>query len=133
MSDARSGSAAGEPVNRLGRLLKYLRPYLGYTLLSVVLMAVVGAMAALRILLVKPILDNVLQANMQPSRILVFQVPHTAVTLDFQRFVPAHMHNAWTVVAFVLVISALVKAVCDYAGTYLVNYAGFGMVTSTLR
>ena len=28
-----------------------------------------------------------------------------------------------------LVGSALLKSICDYAGTYLVNYAGFGMIT----
>ena len=33
------------------------------------------------------------------------------------------------VVAYALVVSAIVKSVCDYAGTYLVNYAGFGMIT----
>ncbi len=31
--------------------------------------------------------------------------------------------------AYALVVSALVKSVCDYVGTYLVNYAGFGMIT----
>ena len=40
-----------------------------------------------------------------------------------------HMHNAWNVVAFALVVSTLVKGLCDYLGTYLVNYAGFGMIT----
>ena len=39
------------------------------------------------------------------------------------------MHNAWTVVAFALVGSTILKGLCDYAGTYLVNYAGFGMIT----
>ena len=39
------------------------------------------------------------------------------------------MHNAWNVVAFALVASTLVKGLCDYLGTYLVNYAGFGMIT----
>jgi subfamily B ATP-binding cassette protein MsbA len=40
-----------------------------------------------------------------------------------------HMHNAWNVVAFALVVSTLVKGICDYFGTYLVNYAGFGTIT----
>ena len=35
----------------------------------------------------------------------------------------------WTVVAYPLVVSALLKGICDYVGTYLVNYAGFGMIT----
>ena len=39
------------------------------------------------------------------------------------------MHNAWTVVAFALVVSTIIKGLCDYLGTYLVNYAGFGMIT----
>jgi subfamily B ATP-binding cassette protein MsbA len=39
------------------------------------------------------------------------------------------MHNAWNVVAFALVTATLVKGLCDYLGTYLVNYAGFGMIT----
>ena len=31
--------------------------------------------------------------------------------------------------AFALVGSTLIKGLCDYLGTYLVNYAGFGMIT----
>jgi subfamily B ATP-binding cassette protein MsbA len=116
-------------MKRILRLLRYLRPYLLYALASVVLMAVVGAMAALRILLVKPILDNVLSADMQPANILVFTVPHLGWVINLQRFVPHHFHNAWNIVAFALVVSAALKSVCDYAGTYLVNYAGFGMIT----
>ena len=116
-------------MKRILRLLRYLRPYLPQALLSVVLMAVVGAMAALRILLVKPILDNVLSAQAQPASILVFKVPHLGWVINLQRLVPHHFHNAWTVVAYALFVSAVLKSVCDYVGTYLVNYAGFGMIT----
>ncbi len=52
-----------------------------------------------------------------------------AATLNLHFLVPSHFHNAWTVVAYALVVSAMVKSICDYAGTYLVNYAGFGMIT----
>jgi subfamily B ATP-binding cassette protein MsbA len=38
------------------------------------------------------------------------------------------MHNAWTVVAFALIVATLTKGLCDYTGTYLVNYAGFGTI-----
>ncbi len=44
-------------------------------------------------------------------------------------FVPEHFHNVWTIVAFALVASTVLKGIFDYAGTYLVNYAGFGMIT----
>ncbi len=63
------------------------------------------------------------------ANILVFQVPHLGWTLNLNFLVPSHFHNAWDVVAYALVVSALLKSVCDYAGTYLVNYAGFGMIT----
>ncbi|MEZ2346554.1 ABC transporter ATP-binding protein [Terriglobus sp. RCC_193] len=116
-------------MKRILRLLWYLRPYLPFALMSVVLMAIVGAMAALRILLVKPILDNVLSAESQPANILVFTIPHTHWVINLQRFVPHHFHNAWTVVAYALFVSAVLKSICDYIGTYLVNYAGFGMIT----
>jgi ATP-binding cassette, subfamily B, bacterial MsbA len=56
-------------------------------------------------------------------------VPWVNRWVDLHFLVPSHFHNAWSVVAYVLVVSAIVKSLCDYAGTYLVNYAGFGMIT----
>ena len=116
-------------MKRLWRLLQYARPYLIYSLASVVLMATVGAMAAFRILLVKPIFDNVLRPEAPPGLVLLFHVPYTSLVVNLQRFIPAYFHNAWTVVAVALVGSAFIKSICDYAGTYLVNRAGFGMIT----
>jgi len=116
-------------VRRIYRLLAYARPYLLYSLGSVVLMAAVGAMAAFRVLLVKPIFDKVLSPESQARDILVFRVAHFAHPLDLRFLVPSHLHNAWNVIAYALVMSALVKSACDYVGTYLVNYAGFGMIT----
>lgn len=116
-------------MRRIWRLLRYLRPYGLFSLLSVVLMAVVGGLAAFRILLVKPIFDNVLSPDAPTHGLLAIRLPVIGRTLDLQFLVPHHIHNAWSVVAYALVISALVRSVCDYAGTYLVNYAGFGMIT----
>jgi subfamily B ATP-binding cassette protein MsbA len=116
-------------MKRILRLLLFLRPYTLYALASVVFMAAVGALAAFRLLLIKPIFDNVLSPSASPDRVLVYQIPHTHYILDLQVFVPHYFHNAWTVVAFALVISAVIKGLCDYAGTYLTNYAGFGMIT----
>ncbi len=116
-------------MKRIWRLLVYIRPYAFYSLISVVLMAIVGAMAAFRILLVRPIFDNVLSPDAPPGPVLVFQIPHTHVVVNLQHMIPSYFHNAWTVVAVALVGSALVKSICDYAGTYLVNRAGFGMIT----
>jgi subfamily B ATP-binding cassette protein MsbA len=116
-------------LRRIWRLLLYVRPYALYSLASVVLMAIVGAMAAFRILLVKPIFDNVLSPDAPPGLVLLFPIPHTNRVINLQWLLPNHFHNAWTVVAVALVGSALLKSVCDYFGTYLVNRAGFGMIT----
>jgi subfamily B ATP-binding cassette protein MsbA len=116
-------------MNRILRLLGYLRPYVLYSVLSVGLMALVGALAAFRILLIKPILDNVLSPASSPDQVLDFSVPKTHFHLNLQAFVPKHFHNAWTVVAVALVASAIVKSVADYLGTLLTNKAGFGMIT----
>jgi len=116
-------------MKRILRLLGYMRPYALYTALSVVLMAVVGALAAFRILLIKPILDNVLSAAASPDKVLVFTIPHTSIVINLQYLMPHHFHNAWTVVAVALVSSAIVKSLCDYLGTLLANKAGFGMIT----
>lgn len=115
-------------MRRFWRLLLYVRPYALYSLLSVLLMAVVGAMAAFRLLLIKPIFDNVLSPQAS-SNILVFPIPHHTWKLDLNFLVPPFLHNAWSVVAYALVGSAVLKSICDYMGTYLANYAGFGMIT----
>jgi len=116
-------------MRRTWRLLRYARPYALYSFASVVLMAVVGAMAGLRVLLIKPIIDNVLSPLESPRQVLVFTIPHTHRVLDFQYIIPSHFHNAWTVVAVALVGSAIIKSICDYLGTLLANKAGFGMIT----
>ncbi len=116
-------------MRRIVRLLGYLRPYAFFSLCSVVLMAVVGAMAALRLLLIKPIFDRVLQPDSPPEDLLRVPVSALHRVIDLHFLVPHHFHNAWTVVAYGLVASALLKSVCDYVGTYCVNYAGFGMIT----
>jgi subfamily B ATP-binding cassette protein MsbA len=46
-----------------------------------------------------------------------------------QQLVPSRFTNAWTMVAVALVGSTILKGIFDYTGTYLVNHAGFGMIT----
>ena len=106
-----------------------MRPYALLSLGAVVLMAIVGMMAALRVGLVKPIFDKVLRPDAPKDDLLVIHLTRLQRDLNLHALVPRSFHNAWTVVAYALIMSAIVKSVCDYAGTYLVNYAGFGMIT----
>ncbi|HET7871092.1 MAG TPA: ABC transporter ATP-binding protein [Terriglobales bacterium] len=117
-------------MRQLTRLLGYVRPYSVQFLLSVLLMAVVGAMDAFRVLLIGPVFDKVLNPSSPSQQLtLIGRIPGMNRALDLQQFVPSYFHNAWTVVAVALVGSTLLKGLCDYAGTYLVNHAGFGLIT----
>jgi subfamily B ATP-binding cassette protein MsbA len=120
-------------MRQLIRLLRYIRPYMPQTLSSVVLMALVGIFDAFRVLLVGPIFDRVLNPSrgfeMAAQPIVLFRIPGTDYDVLLRSFVPDHFQNPWTMVAFALVAATLLKGVCEYAGTYLVNYAGFGLIT----
>ena len=110
------------------RLLRYGLPYVLHWLPGVLLLAVVGLLDALRMALFVPILGVVLQPNSTDNLVLFPKAPN-GWQFDVHRLVPYWMHNAWTVVAFALVVSTIIKGLCDYTGTYLVNYAGFGTIT----
>jgi subfamily B ATP-binding cassette protein MsbA len=95
----------------------------------VLLLAAVGLLDALRMAFFVPILGVVLKPSNPSSALPLFPFAPPQWQFDMHRMVPSWMHNAWTVVAVALVGSTVIKGLCDYAGTYLVNYAGFGMVT----
>ncbi|HWZ46088.1 MAG TPA: ABC transporter ATP-binding protein [Candidatus Saccharimonadales bacterium] len=116
-------------MRQLLRLLGYMRPYLPQFLASVVLMAVVGLMDAFRILLMGPMLGSVLNPAKQTDSIRLTSFPGSSYVLYLEHFIPRNFHNVMTVVAVALVGSTIIKGVCDYLGTYLVNYAGLGMIT----
>src|SRR5260370_2737137 len=113
----------------LRRLLAYLRPYWPQFSASVLLMAVVGLMEGFRLLLIGPILGSVLNPAKQADTIRLFTIPGTHHVIYLQQFIPSHFHNVLTVVAVALMGSTIIKGLCDYVGTYLVNYAGLGLVT----
>ena len=115
-------------MHRLGRLLRYVRPYTLAIVAAVVLMAAVGLLEAFRIVLIKPIFDQVLNPHGPRESLFLFSLPRYGPVL-LENLVPARLHNAWTIVAFSLVGATFLKAICDYLGTYLINYAGFGMIT----
>jgi subfamily B ATP-binding cassette protein MsbA len=116
-------------MRQLTRLVRYALPYWWQILASVVLMALVGALDAFKYLLVRPVFDRVLNPATGSKDIQLFIIPGTHHAVFLQQFVPSRFTNAWTIVAFALVASTILKGICDYTGTYLVNHAGFGMIT----
>jgi ATP-binding cassette, subfamily B, bacterial MsbA len=117
-------------MTRFLRLLRYMLPYWLQVLPGVLLLAMVGLLDTFRILLLQPIFDQVLRPD-APEGPITLGLAKSPWHFDLRLLVPhfMHMHNAWNVVAFALVVSTLIKGICDYTGTYLVNYAGFGTIT----
>src|ERR1035441_468166 len=116
-------------MNRFPRLLRYGLPYWLQMLPGVLLLAMVGLLDTFRILLLQPIFDQVLDPS-APEGPITLGLANRPWHIDLRQAIPhfLHMHNAWTVVAFTLIVATLVKGLCDYTGTYLVNYAGFGTI-----
>src|SRR5664280_361386 len=117
-------------MTRFFRLLRFGLPYWLNWLPGVLLLACVGILDTFRILLFQPIFDQVLRPD-APEGPITLGLTNSRWHFDLRTLIPhfMHMHNAWNVVAFALVISTLAKGLCDYLGTYLVNYAGFGTIT----
>jgi subfamily B ATP-binding cassette protein MsbA len=119
-----------DSMKNLLRLLRYGLPFGLQLLPGVLLLAMVGVLDTFRTLLFQPIFDRVLDPKAPEGPItlgLVNSPWHFDLRLAIPQFL--HLHNAWDVVAFALVVSTVFKGLCDYLGTYLVNYAGFGMIT----
>ncbi|MFZ0771533.1 MAG: ABC transporter ATP-binding protein [Candidatus Sulfotelmatobacter sp.] len=116
-------------MRQLMRLIRYALPYWWQILCSVALMALVGALDAFKFLLIRPIFDRVLNPATGSKDIQLFVIPVTHHAVYLQQLVPSRFTNAWTMVAVALIGSTILKGIFDYTGTYLVNHAGFGMIT----
>ena len=116
-------------MRQLMRLLRYAIHYWWQILSSVLLLAAVGVLDGFKYLLVRPVFDRVLNPSPGSKDIQLFTLPGSNHAIFLQKLVPAHITNVGTMVAFALIVSTILKGICDYAGTYLVNHAGFGMIT----
>ncbi len=101
------------------RLLHYVRPYAASLLLAVVLMALVGAAQGFMAVLIGPVFDRVLQPDTPDALVPLFTIPLFRHTVYLQDFVPASIHNVWTMVAVAILGAFLIKGLCDYFGNYL--------------
>jgi ATP-binding cassette, subfamily B, bacterial MsbA len=111
------------------RLLRFVRPYSAPLILSVVLMALVGAAQGFMAVLIGPIFDRVLKPDSPDAPVALFSIPGLKRTVYLQNFLPASIHNIWTMVFIAIIAAFLVKGLCDYFGNYFVNYVGFSAVT----
>jgi ATP-binding cassette, subfamily B, bacterial MsbA len=116
-------------MKELRRLLLYVRPYVAPLLLSVVLLALVGAAQGFTAILVGPVFDRVLKPDSPDSPVALFTIPLFQHTVYLQDFVPSGIHNVWTMVAIAISATFLIKGLSDYFGNFFINYVGFSAIT----
>ncbi len=110
------------------RLLRYARRYWFLLAVSVVLMAIMGAMTAARTLLIRPVLGRVLRPSADAVPEPLFVVPVFKKAIYLEQLFPASIHNIFTIVAISLLVVFFLRGICDYLGDVLTSYAGFSAV-----
>jgi subfamily B ATP-binding cassette protein MsbA len=116
-------------MKELVRLLRYVRRYVPVLLVSIALMAGVGAAQGLVPLLLGVVFDRVLNPVAGNSPVALFTVPFTKFTLTLNDFIPVWIHNVWTMIGTTILVVFLLRGLFDYLGSYLINYVGLSVVT----
>ncbi|HUJ32295.1 MAG TPA: ABC transporter ATP-binding protein [Candidatus Acidoferrum sp.] len=113
----------------LSRLLGYVRPYTPLMTLGVLLLAVMGAIDGLTAFAIKPALDVILNPASTVQNLALFTIPGTNHVVSLNSFVPSRVHHVWSVFALALLFMFLIKAVAEFFGVTLIQYAGLSSVT----
>ena len=96
---------------------------------GVVLLAIVGVAEGIIMLMIRPIIDRVLNPSAPDSNVLLFTVPNGGPSVYLNHFFPHSIHNVWTVVSISLLVVFAVKSVAEYGGNTLVQFSGHRAIT----
>jgi len=121
--------AEDRSMKEAGRLLRFVAPYWWAILGSAVLMGVVGAAQGMTVLLVGKVFGRVLNPAVPDTPVDLFTIPFIHRTIYLEQLTPGWIHNVWTMIAVAILATFLTKGLCDYAGNFLINYAGLSAVT----
>jgi ATP-binding cassette, subfamily B, bacterial MsbA len=113
------------------RLLGTVRLYRARLGLGVSFLLIAGAGNALMALLIRPILDSVLdpKAPIDGALTTLVTLPWNHHKIYLNSFYPHWIHNPWTVFAIALLVIFVVKGLTEFVGTMTVQYVGLSAVT----
>ncbi len=114
---------------QLKRLLGYVKPYRVSMSMGIALLLVVGLAEAIIGLMIKPIIDRVLNPAAPDSNVLLFTVPHGGPAIYLNRFFPHSIHNVWAVVCISLLVVFFLKSVAEFGGSTLIQFVGHRALT----
>jgi ATP-binding cassette, subfamily B, bacterial MsbA len=114
---------------QIRRLLGYVSPYRLSMTAGVLLLAIVGLAEGIIMLMIRPIIDRVLNPAAPDSNVLLFTAPRGGPSIYLNHFFPPRIHNVWTVVSISLLIVFLVKSIAEFGGNSFVQFAGHRAIT----
>jgi subfamily B ATP-binding cassette protein MsbA len=114
-------------IAELRRLLHWVRPQSAYLIPGIVLLALEGISEGVVALMITPAMDGVLEPTKPVTELPLVTVDGHTIYLN--SFVP-HVHYVWSIFAICLVALVFGKAVTEYFGTVLVQFAGHSAVTN---
>jgi subfamily B ATP-binding cassette protein MsbA len=118
-----------KPSDDLRRLLGYARPYRWLIAAAIGLLCVVGAAEGAIALMIKPLFDRVLDPQMVGGQLKLLTIPYFNHTIYLNSFLPSSVKYVWSVFAIALCLIFLVKALAEFLGDLLIQYAGQSAVT----
>jgi len=92
--------------------------------LGVGLLLVVGLAEAIIGLMIKPIIDRVLNPAAPDSNVLLFTVPGGGPAIYLNHFFPRSIHNVWAVVSLSLLVVFFVKSAAEFGGGTIIQFVG---------
>ena len=110
-------------------LFRFVRPYRIRLFLGVVLLAVVGICQGFIALLISPAVNIILDPSNATGRVPLLPASPSHGAIYLNSFLPSSIHYVWTVFAVCLVIVFFLKALAEFFGSTLIQYAGHAGVT----
>lgn len=115
-------------MHNLGRLLSYIRPHRRWLVAGVVVLWGVGLLEGASTLLVRPLVQLVLEPGATRSEIVLLELTYLKRTYYLQDFVPLPVATAALLVAGTIVLVFGAKALGEYGGEYCVHRLGQSVV-----
>ncbi|MFZ0638572.1 MAG: ABC transporter ATP-binding protein [Candidatus Acidiferrales bacterium] len=123
--------------SELRGLFKFVRPYRLPLIFGVVLLGAVGICQGLIALMIIPAVNVILDPSKATSRVKLITLPAWVMHLlglshgdiYLNSFLPSNIHYVWTIFAISLVAIFFTKAIAEFFGSTMIQYAGHAGVT----
>ena len=110
-------------------LFQFVRPYRVRLFVGVVLLALMGICEGLVALMIIPAMNVILAPEKAATKLALATLPFSHRVIYLNSFLPSRIHYVWTVFAICLVAIFFVKAVAEFFGSTMIQYAGHAGVT----